>query len=113
MRALLVSSVMLLAGFGAADAAQQPIAVAVTGGTGIATVSGTAGNRWLIVVTTQPRGLRVLVKVAGRPDRIGKSPIRLGYACANCGARARARLLPSAGKPLPSTATMTLLLYRG
>jgi hypothetical protein len=113
MRIVLLASAVLLFGLTAAYAAEKPISVTLVSGTSTGTVSGKAGNRWHIAATTRPRGLRVLVRVAGRPDRIGKSPIRFEYSCAGCRARAAAKLLPTGGKPVPPTATLTVSLYRG
>ena len=113
MRIVLLASAAMFVGLTAAYAAEKPISVTLATGTSTATVSGKAGNRWHVAATTRPRGLRVLVRVAGRPDRVGKSPIRLEYSCASCRARATAKLLPTGGKLVPPTATLTVSLYRG
>jgi hypothetical protein len=103
---------ILFAGVTAASAAERPTSIASTSGTGTATVSASGGNRWHVVVTTKPARLRVLVQVAGRPNRIGKSPIRIDYRCKGCAIRVMARLWPAKGKPAPTSATLEVALYR-
>ena len=109
---LAVAGVVLFAGFTAAQAAETPISVASSSGTATVTVSGSGGDHWHVAVTTKPAGLRVLVQVAGRPSRAGKSPIRVDYACTNCATRVTAKLWPVAGRPVPSAATIRVALYR-
>jgi hypothetical protein len=112
VKGVIVALLALFVAVTAASAANAPSSVATTGATGIATVSASGVNGWRVVVTTRPPGLRVRVQVAGRPVRVGKSPMRLDDACTGCSVRVAARLQPSRGKPVPASATLRLALYR-
>jgi hypothetical protein len=112
VRVVLLTLLILFADVAAAYTAERPSSIASTSGTGTARVSASGGNRWHVVVTTKPARLRVLVEVAGRPDRVGKSPIRIDYRCKGCAVRVTARLWPANGKSAPTSATLKVTLYR-
>jgi len=109
---VLAALVLMAVAVSAAAAAEKPIAVASNTGGGTVTVSGGGASHWHVVVTTKPAGLPVLVHVAGRPHRTGKSPIVIDYGCSNCSTRVTASLSASVAKPVSPSATIKAALYR-
>jgi hypothetical protein len=96
---------------GAAGAAVKPDALATTSGGGTASVSSGAWDRWRIVVTTKPSGLKVLLAIRGERAWIVKGPaVRTEDCPRRCAIKVTARLWqPDETSP---AGTVSLALYK-
>ncbi len=106
MKRLLVIAGAVAVAAAPVGAALKPIAVASNSGKGATVmVSGGPADRWRVVVTTRPSGVRVAVRVPGASKRVvGRGPMTIDYACGQCRVSYTAQLL-AAGQ-------VSIALYR-